>query len=130
MQQYLLSLKLTFRSWWRNKLFAIISIVSLAIGITCTNLLATFVVHEYTIESSNPNRDRILRLTQEIPFAREKKQGNFVYGGSVPKIVSGFPEIQSYLRMYEKEFSHININGQEFPKQTVVCADSSFLQFF
>ena len=30
------ALKLVLRSWWRNKAFSIISIVSLAIGIACT----------------------------------------------------------------------------------------------
>ena len=38
------ALKLVLRSWWRNKTFSIISIVSLAIGIACTNLLAAFVI--------------------------------------------------------------------------------------
>ncbi|MCD8175982.1 MAG: hypothetical protein LUE98_00530 [Tannerellaceae bacterium] len=53
------TLKLVLRNWKRNKAFAVISILSLAIGITCTNLLAVFVIHEYNIESSNPNLNRI-----------------------------------------------------------------------
>ena len=39
------ALKLVLRSWWRNKTFSIISIVSLAIGIACTNLLVAFVIY-------------------------------------------------------------------------------------
>ena len=35
----LVLLKLIFRNWWRNKLFAVISLVSLVVGISCTNLL-------------------------------------------------------------------------------------------
>ena len=46
----LVLLKLIFRNWWRNKLFAVISLVSLVVGISCTNLLISFVIHEYTIE--------------------------------------------------------------------------------
>ena len=60
----LVLLKLIFRNWWRNKLFAVISLVSLVVGISCTNLLISFVIHEYTIEGENPKKDRILRLTQ------------------------------------------------------------------
>ena len=51
-----IAFKLVLRSWWRNKAFSIISIISLAIGIACTNLLAIFVIHEYNLEADNPNR--------------------------------------------------------------------------
>ena len=43
-------LKFVLRSWWRNKLFVTISLVSLVIGIACTNLLTAFVLYEYNIE--------------------------------------------------------------------------------
>ena len=52
-----IAFKLVLRSWWRNKTFSIISIVSLAIGIACTNLLAIFVIHEYNLEADNPHRE-------------------------------------------------------------------------
>lgn len=52
----LVLLKLIFRNWWRNKLFAVISLVSLVVGISCTNLLISFVIHEYTIEGKSKER--------------------------------------------------------------------------
>ena len=55
-----ISFKLIFRSWLRNKTFTVISILSLAVGIACTNLLAAFVIHEYNIEQENPNKDRMV----------------------------------------------------------------------
>lgn len=69
----LVLLKLIFRNWWRNKLFAVISLVSLVVGISCTNLLISFVIHEYTIEGENPKKDRILRLTQRLPIHAEHR---------------------------------------------------------
>ena len=91
-------LKFVLRSWWRNKLFVTISLVSLVIGIACTNLLTAFVLYEYNIEYNNHNRDRILRLTQTLPFAQQEMQGTFVYHESVPEIISQFPEIEASLR--------------------------------
>lgn len=125
----LILLKLIFRNWWRNKLFAVISLVSLVIGISCTNLLISFVIHEYTIEGGNPNKDRILRLTQQLPFMQDR-QGTFVYGGAVQDIVAPFPEIESYLRFNEKWATHIEVDGQQFLEQVVVEVDSSFYDFF
>lgn len=127
--QYPVILKLILRSWWRNKLFASISLLSLAIGITCTILLISFVTYEYTIESSNPRKEDIFRLTQNVPVMQKQKQGTFVYGGSVPDIVSQFPEIESYLRMNELQTSGIRVGNEKFDKQTIVKADSSLLHF-
>ena len=86
-----LSLKLVIRSWKRNKLFVAISLVSLVVGIA-------FVIHEYNVENNNPNKNRILRLVQTLPFAQQAVEGTFIYGGTVPQIVSQFPEIESCLR--------------------------------
>ena len=55
-----ISLKLIFRSWWRNKTFAVISLLSLAAGITCTNLLISYVIYESRIEAHNPNKSHII----------------------------------------------------------------------
>ena len=89
----LVLLKLIFRNWWRTKLFAVISLVSLVVGISCTNLLISFVIHEYTIEGENPKKDRILRLTQRLPSMQSTGQVSFVYGGSVAGMIAPFPEI-------------------------------------
>ncbi|MDD3038577.1 ABC transporter permease [Bacteroides sp.] len=126
----LILLKLIFRSWWRNKHFAVISLVSLIVGISCTNLLLSFVIHEYTIEGENPNKDRIFRLTQQLPFMQDTREGAFVYGGVVKYVVAPFPEIESYLRLSETRPAHIEIGDQKFQEQVIVKADSSFGRFF
>ena len=40
-------LKMILRSWWRNKVFFLVSVASLALGLACTNLLMTYFVHEH-----------------------------------------------------------------------------------
>ena len=62
----LVLLKLIFRNWWRNKLFAVISLVSLVVGISCTNLLISFVIHEYTIEGENPKKINFLVILKNV----------------------------------------------------------------
>lgn len=36
------TLKMIVRSWWRNKVFFLVSVASLALGLACTNLLMTY----------------------------------------------------------------------------------------
>ena len=55
----ILTIKLIIRNWWRNKMYFFISLFSLTIGLACTNLLITFFIHEYNIESTNPIRKNI-----------------------------------------------------------------------
>ena len=71
------ALKLVLRSWWRNKTFSIISIVSLAIGIACTNLLAAFVIYEFNIEADNPNKEKIVYMAPG--FAAEVRRKGIFY---------------------------------------------------
>ena len=122
-------LKFVLRSWWRNKLFVTISLVSLIIGIACTNLLTAFVLYEYNIEYNNPNRDRILRLTQTLPFAQQEMQGTFVYHESVPEIISQFPEIEASLRTQAITHTKIRVGDQEYSELNLLSADSTLPKF-
>lgn len=54
-----IQLKMVFRGWARNKVYAVISISSLIIGLTCSVLLLGFVMHEYNIARSVPNSERL-----------------------------------------------------------------------
>ena len=49
--------KIIFRGWWRNKLFILISLISLTVGLGCTNLLVTFFIHAI----SSSHCDKTLR---------------------------------------------------------------------
>ena len=66
-------LKMVFRGWWRNKLFFLIAVVSLSIGLACTNLLLTYFIHDYHIEHGNPYKEQIYCLRQDNPMESGKK---------------------------------------------------------
>ena len=93
-----ISLKLIFRNWWRNKTFAIISLLSLAVGITCTNLLISYVIYESGIESNNPNKSHIIYMAQDSPLTSGEKV-SFIVGKIPVQLKDQYPEIEDYLRM-------------------------------
>ena len=90
--------KLVFRSWWRNKTFSVISIVSLAIGIACTNLLAAFVIYEYNLEKDNPARNRIYFMDQDSPM-KSGERISFVTGDVPVQLKAKYPEIEDFLQI-------------------------------
>lgn len=61
------------RSWWRNKVFFLVSVASLALGLACTNLLMTYFVHEHGLEGRNPDRDCMFFLQQDDPMTEGKR---------------------------------------------------------
>ncbi|MDR1200364.1 MAG: ABC transporter permease [Tannerellaceae bacterium] len=124
-----LSFKLIFRSWWRNKTFTVISILSLSVGIACINLLAAFVIHEYNIEADNPNKDRMVVGKETIV---EPGLTSFVFSPErADLLLSRVPELDracavlaygniTYYKVGENFFKHIK----------VIESNSAFLTFF
>lgn len=123
------SFTLIFRSWWRNKTFAVISILSLAVGIACTNLLAAFVMHEYNVEAGNPNREHILCLVQDSPMQSGEKV--FYAGADIPGMLKDrYPEVNESLRLGTHRMSHIQIGEEKYESITLLQADTTFSRFF
>lgn len=123
------ALKLVFRSWWRNKTFAVISIVSLAIGIACTNLLAVFTIHEYNIEADNPNKEHIWMLSQDSPMQSGKKEQ--YADGSIPSMLKEkYAEVESFLRLGGQSVNYISIDQVKHDPINLVAVDPSLPDFF
>ena len=125
-----ISFKLIFRSWWRNKTFAIISILSLAVGIACTNLLAAFVIHEYNIEGDNPNKDRIVVVRRTL-----LNTGMNVFSIPAPVIIdqllSHVPELDNSCQVRSFfSITYFKVGENYFTDMNVVEADTSFVRFF
>ena len=64
--------KIIFRSWWRNKLFILISLISLTVGLGCTNLLVTFFIHEYNIEQQTCSVSASFGFVLRSPMAAKQ----------------------------------------------------------
>lgn len=125
-----ISFKIIFRSWWRNKTFTIISVLSLAVGIACTNLLAAFVIHEYNIEPNNPNKDRMVVVKQTISGAG-MTAFNMVSRDITSQLLEHVPELDRGCRVHPYFMVGYCKVGENFFKDIkVIESDSTFLSFF
>ncbi len=124
-----LSLKLIFRSWWRSKLFAVISLLSLAVGIACTNLLISYVIYESNIEADNPNKPRIIYMAQDSPLSSGERV-SFIVGDIPPRLKELYPEVEDYLRLSVTDNPFIQIGEDTFDPITLLAADPSLPRFF
>ena len=125
----LATLKMIIRGWWRNKVFFLISVMSLAIGLTCTNLLFTYFVHDYNIENGNKDKGRIFCLRQDSPM----QEGNKVAYASAeipPLLKKKYAEVQDYLRINTLAPQYCKQGENVFQDIEFICADTTLLHFF
>lgn len=123
------ALKLVLRSWWRNKTFSIISIVSLAIGIACTNLLAAFVIYEFNIEASNPDKDKIVYMAQDSPMT-SGEEVSYTVGSIAPQLKEQYTEVENYLRFTTLLCKSVTIGNKQYAPLLILTADTTFTDFF
>ena len=67
------SLTIAIRTLWKNKIFAVLNIAGLAIGITCAALIFLWVENEYSYNRMFPKRDNLYRIL-EIQTYESKPQ--------------------------------------------------------
>ncbi|MCD8092140.1 MAG: ABC transporter permease [Bacteroides sp.] len=125
----LATLKIIVRSWWRNKVFFLISIISLAVGLACTNLLFTYFVHDYNIESGNRNKDRIFCLRQDNPLQEGSKVA--YASAEIPSLLKEkYAEVEDCLRLSSFDLEYCRYGENLFQEARLVCADTTLLHFF
>ncbi|WP_291529384.1 ABC transporter permease [Bacteroides sp. UBA939] len=126
---YFIIFKFIIRGWWRNKIFFLISLFSLTVGLACTNLLFTFFIHEYNIESSNLNKERIFCLRQDDPMQENKKVAYAVE--NIPVMLrDNYAEIEDFLRINEMGAEYCKLEDALFTDITFICVDTSLVKFF
>ena len=124
------TLKMILRSWWRNKVFFLVSVASLALGLACTNLLMTYFVHEHGLEGSNPDRDRIVFLRQDDPM-NEGKRVAYAAADIPQRLKDSYAEVEDYLRLGKLDMLSCEVDGRKVDGNLILLsADTTLTRFF
>lgn len=124
------TLKMILRSWWRNKVFFLVSVASLALGLACTNLLMTYFVHEHGLEGRNPDRDRMFFLQQDDPMT-EGKRVAYAAAEIPPQLKEGYAEVEDFLRLGKLDMLYCKVDGQKVERDfMLISADTTLTHFF
>ena len=91
-------LKIAWRNMKRNKAYAFINIVGLAIGMACCMLILLWVQDELSFDRFHENGDRIYRIIQDINFSDHSTSWAINQGPLGPSLKEDFPEIVDYCR--------------------------------
>src|SRR6266498_5967120 len=92
------NLKIAFRRVVKNKSISFISISGLTIGLTCSILLASWVLHELSYDKFMKDYNNIYRVTLEGMFNGKFVNSSGCPGGIGPEASRIFPEVKSFTR--------------------------------
>ncbi|MEX0647318.1 MAG: ABC transporter permease [Balneolaceae bacterium] len=136
--------KIAFRNIRKQKLYSVINIFGLAIGITCSILIYLFIQDEYSYDKFHKNADNIYRMEQiryqklkseiestpffDSRFPEGKHKSPWLPLPLGPTISELFPEIEHAVRTDESNF--IVRNGTRSFEQDVLLVDPSFFEVF
>ncbi len=100
-------LKILFRGFVRNKTFSIINILGLSVGLTCSLLIALYVVDEFAYEKHHAKLDRIYMLSTEASWNGQTQKWTGVPNAAAPNIAREIPEVEKAVRLFSHEFGNM-----------------------
>ena len=126
-------IKIAWRNLWKNKLFSLINVISLAIGLSASFVIGLMVYHEFTFDNFHPDEDRIYRVTTEYTSPQGKNYNPGVASpleGTLKEEVPGI-EVVSYFYTSDPSKVKIAESGQEYKKpENVIYTDANYFKLF
>lgn len=92
-------LRIAVRNLLGNKLFSIVNISGLAIGIACSLLLFMFVRDELSFDRSHKNANEIYRAYLQLKINGKESVNGKTAAPLGPTMVKDFPEVVDYSRV-------------------------------
>ncbi|MBL7848966.1 MAG: ABC transporter permease [Cyclobacteriaceae bacterium] len=125
-----------WRSLRKNRLFSMLNILGLAVGMTVLLLAAQYVYVEQSYESFLPNTENVYRVYLETYLNKDlvtRSAEN--YPGAGPALRAEFPEVLGFARLYNMGYkNNVIITNEEskpdaiaFKHRKFLYADSAFL---
>ena len=123
-------LKTALRNFQRNKVYSLINVLGLSLGLACAMLIILYVKDEVSYDHFHPNVNNIYRIvTQSIDKnngkGRKDPNSGYLQG---PRFAQNIPGIKSFVRI---QGGNENIKtGTEVKDQDLLYVDSSFFNVF
>ncbi len=128
--------KIAYRNLLRRKVYSLINIIGLAIGMACCLLITYYVLHEISYDRYNTRADRIYRVAHAYGEAEIKdKPGpeEFQIWGNAPigaAMVTDFPEIEKLVQFTSPNTYLLQYGDKRFQEENIPFMDSSAFDIF
>jgi putative ABC transport system permease protein len=128
--------KVAIRNFWRHKLFTLINIIGLSIGISASLVIYLIVHYDFTFDQFHKDGDRIYRVVTDFTFSGEPAYNAGVCGplpGAVKSEVTGVEVSAPVLRLFQPDVFITSNRGNttRFKSETnITFADKGYFALF
>ncbi len=127
LKNYLL---IALRNIKRDKLFSIINVVGLAVGITCFITLLAFILYEFSYDTFNRKADRIYRVYVHTDINNIESNNSKTAAPLGATLLREFPEVENYTRIGYFGAHKFRYKENIFKEWDVYTADSTYFEVF
>ena len=121
--------KIALRNLSKHRLYSVVNIAGLTIGITACLLIGFYVWNEMSFDKFHKNAGRIVRVTMEYSSGGTVNKVAVTGTKVGPEFQRQFPEVQAYTRTI-KGTRVITSDNRVFTENNILFADSAFFSIF
>lgn len=123
-------LKTAYRSLLKHKVFSLVNIVGLSIGLTVCCMLALYVGDELSYDRYNDKADRIFRVVHSVDWGTGLFKLAPTSAPFAPALKAEFPEIEQAVRIVPEGGDFIGFGDKQVQTRDIFLADASIFQVF
>lgn len=126
-------IKSSYRSLLKNKIYSIINISGLTVGITCCLLISLFVIDETSYDRFFKDSDRIYRVALERVYPTNTRYFGSSPVNLAPTIIENYPEVEEAGRIHRLFFQNereVTIGEKRFIENKYLFTDNNFFKVF
>jgi len=120
---------IALRSFRRNRLYASLNILGLAVGIACFMLLYIYVSHETSYDQFHAKSDRLYRTVLHLKIYDREMSQVATSAVLAPTLKKEYPEVERVTRFMSRQGLLSNQN-RKFVVDDLVFVDADFLDMF
>lgn len=123
-------LRTSFRYLANNKVYSLINVMGLAVGMACFMLLTIFVQQEFSYDEFHSKKGLVHQV-----YLADSSHLNEGYKGATqapagPLLAEQIPEITAYARLFKESQKVAKVSNQRFLIDKVVYADAAIFDLF
>lgn len=124
-------LKIALRNLFRHKIYSVINIFGLAVGLACFLMISVFILYELSYDRHHEKADRIYRVTRD--WVNEDGKVSLHLGHVAPPfgplIKNDFPDVEEVVRTLDAGFL-MRYEDKVFNEESMFFAEPGIFQVF
>jgi putative ABC transport system permease protein len=122
-------LTVAIRNFLKGRLYSIINVVGLAVGLTVFLFITVFVYHQLSYDAFNIKADRIYRIASHLELGTNVAEMTATYPPMASAMSSSFPEVEKSLRLF-MQYGKVFKNDEKVFSEDILYAGPEFFDVF